>query len=42
MRLATRLIWIETPSNPLLKVTDVQRVSAIARRADAECVCDNT
>jgi cystathionine gamma-synthase len=38
----TRLIWIETPSNPTLAVTDVARISAIARAAGAHCVCDNT
>ena len=38
----TRLIWIETPSNPALAVTDIARVSAIARAAGARCVCDNT
>jgi len=38
----TRLIWIETPSNPALAVTDVARISAIARAAGALCVCDNT
>jgi cystathionine gamma-synthase len=39
---ATRLIWVETPSNPLLKVTDIAGVVAIARAAGAICVCDNT
>jgi cystathionine gamma-synthase len=39
---ATRLIWVETPSNPLLKVTDIAGVVAIARAAGAVCVCDNT
>lgn len=42
IRPATRLVWIETPSNPLLKVTDIQRVAEIARGVGAECVCDNT
>ena len=42
IRPATRLLWIETPSNPLLKVTDIQRAAEIARGAGAECVCDNT
>jgi cystathionine gamma-synthase len=39
---ATRLIWIETPSNPMLKVTDVARVAEIAHGAGAVLVCDNT
>lgn len=38
----TRLIWVETPSNPMLKVTDIAAVAAIAHAADALCVCDNT
>lgn len=38
----TRLIWIETPSNPLLKVTDIKRVSEIAKQHDIKVVCDNT
>ena len=42
IRPSTRLLWIETPYNPLLKVTDIQRVAEIARGAGAGCVCDNT
>jgi cystathionine gamma-synthase len=38
----TRLIWVETPSNPLIRVTDVAGVAAIARRAGARLACDNT
>lgn len=38
----TRLIFVETPSNPLLKVTDLAGVAEIARKAGAICVCDNT
>ncbi|HSV64224.1 MAG TPA: aminotransferase class V-fold PLP-dependent enzyme, partial [Chthoniobacterales bacterium] len=38
----TKLIWIETPSNPLLKVTDVAAVAEIAHAAGAICACDNT
>ena len=38
----TKLIWVETPSNPLLKITDVAAVAEIARAAGASCVCDNT
>ncbi len=38
----TRLVWIETPSNPSLAVTDIARVVAIAHAAGARCVCDNT
>jgi cystathionine gamma-synthase len=35
VRPSTQLVWIETPSNPLLKVTDVAGVVAIARAAEA-------
>ncbi len=38
----TRLVWGETPSNPLLKVVDIQAVSAIARQASALSLFDNT
>ena len=38
----TRLVWVETPSNPLLKITDIAAVAEIAHAADAICACDNT
>ena len=38
----TRLVWVETPSNPMLKVTDIRRTATIAHEAGALCVCDNT
>ena len=38
----TRLIWVETPSNPLLKITDIADMASIAQSAGAFCVCDNT
>jgi len=38
----TRLIWAETPSNPLLTITDIEGVVAIAHEAGALCVVDNT
>jgi cystathionine gamma-synthase len=38
----TRMVWIETPSNPLLRLTDVAAVAALARRHDALTVADNT
>jgi cystathionine gamma-synthase len=38
----TRLIWIETPANPLLSITDLAEVCALARQAHARVVCDNT
>jgi cystathionine gamma-synthase len=39
---APRLVWIETPSNPLLRITDVRRVAAAAHAAGALVVVDNT
>jgi cystathionine gamma-synthase len=38
----TRLIWVETPSNPLVRVVDIRRVAEIAHAAGALCACDNT
>ncbi len=38
----TRLIWVETPSNPLLKITDIAEMAEIAKSAGALCACDNT
>jgi cystathionine gamma-synthase len=37
-----RLVWIETPSNPLLRITDVRRVAEEARSLGALVVADNT
>ena len=42
VRDTTRLVWIETPTNPLLKIVDVAAVSEIARTAGARTVVDNT
>ena len=38
----TRLIWIETPTNPLLKLADLAGITAIARRHGVLTCCDNT
>jgi cystathionine beta-lyase/cystathionine gamma-synthase len=38
----TRLIWVETPTNPLLKLVDLERVAAIARRRGIWAAADNT
>ncbi|RFU83135.1 cystathionine gamma-synthase [Streptomyces triticagri] len=38
----TKAIWVETPSNPLLGITDIAAVAAIARSAGARLVVDNT
>jgi cystathionine gamma-lyase len=42
IRPSTRLIWIETPTNPLLKLVDLERVAAIARRRGVLSAADNT
>jgi len=42
MRPGTRLIWIETPANPLLQLVDVRAVAGIAERHGARLVADNT
>jgi len=42
IRPSTRLIWIETPTNPLLKLVDLERVAAIARKRGILAAADNT
>ena len=42
LRPKTKLAWIETPSNPLLKVVDLAAVARIVHEAGAICVYDNT
>jgi cystathionine beta-lyase/cystathionine gamma-synthase len=42
MRARTKLVWIETPSNPLLKVLDIAALAEIAHKARALAVVDNT
>ncbi len=38
----TRIVWVETPSNPLLNLVDLTAVAAIAREHNLIAVCDNT
>lgn len=38
----TRLFWLETPTNPLMKVIDIEAISAIARQVNAWSAVDNT
>ena len=38
----TKMMWLETPSNPLLKITDLDAVSSIVDNRDIIKVCDNT
>ena len=42
IRAETRLIWVETPSNPLLTITDIAGIVAIGRDAGARVAVDNT
>ena len=38
----TKMVWVETPSNPLLRLVDLAAVAAIAKRRGVISVCDNT
>jgi cystathionine gamma-synthase len=38
----TRLVWVETPSNPALRIADITEISAIAHDHGGWCVVDNT
>jgi cystathionine gamma-lyase len=42
VRPETRLIWVETPTNPLLQLVDLSAVAALARPRGILTVCDNT
>lgn len=39
---ATKLIWIETPTNPLMNITDIAAVAAVAKKANVLLCVDNT
>ncbi len=39
---APRLVWVETPSNPLLRITDIAALASVAHEAGALLVVDNT
>src|SRR5450759_56241 len=39
---STRMVWIETPTNPLLKIFDIEAISEISHRKNAIVVVDNT
>jgi len=38
----TKMLWVESPTNPLLKLVDLEAVAAIARKRGIISVCDNT
>ena len=42
LRPETRMIWVETPTNPLLKLVDLEHVAKVARQRKILTVCDNT
>lgn len=42
LRPNTQLVWVETPSNPMLGVTDLERTCAVAHAAGARVCVDNT
>jgi cystathionine beta-lyase/cystathionine gamma-synthase len=42
LRPETRLIWLETPTNPMLKLADIAAISAVGQRQGALTVVDNT
>lgn len=42
LRSNTRMVWAETPANPILKLTDIRAVADVAHRVGAELVVDST
>jgi len=42
LRPDTRMVWIETPTNPMLKLADLEAIGAICRERGIISVCDNT
>ncbi|HEX9123808.1 MAG TPA: cystathionine gamma-synthase [Actinomycetota bacterium] len=42
VRPQTKVVWVETPTNPLMKVIDIEATAQIAHEAGARCVVDNT
>lgn len=38
----TKMMWFETPSNPLLEIVDIEAITQLARKGDILSVCDNT
>lgn len=42
LRPTTRIVWVETPSNPLVRVVDIARIAELAHSVGARCVVDNT
>ncbi len=42
IRPTTRMIWLETPTNPMLKIFDIAKIAEVARTAKLELLVDNT
>ena len=42
IRPTTRILWVETPSNPLLTIVDIAAVASLAHEMGALVLCDNT
>jgi len=42
MRPNTKLVWVETPSNPLLTIVDIAAIAEVAHAGGAACAVDNT
>ena len=42
IRPETKMVWVETPTNPMLKIVDIEAISAIARKRGLRVVVDNT
>ncbi|HXY71717.1 MAG TPA: cystathionine gamma-synthase [Actinomycetota bacterium] len=42
IRDTTKLVWVETPTNPTMKIVDIAAVARLARDRGARCVVDNT
>ncbi|MBI3229742.1 MAG: PLP-dependent transferase [Burkholderiales bacterium] len=38
----TKMVWVETPTNPMLKITDLQAIAKICRERNILCIADNT
>ncbi len=38
----TKMLWVESPSNPLLRVVDLKAIADIGKKYQVLCVCDNT
>lgn len=41
-RKETKIVWLETPTNPMLKIVNLERVSGIAHKHGVKVFCDNT